>query len=618
MNVASLLHKIQRLVQVGPTTAYQILSARVRKRNFIRTYKHKALRGNAHTRWSDIADQYAQLRTLQKPLHLVRTVMHEDRNAVIACADDILQCTFFLFNRQIELPIEFSWHQDFFCQQADNSFDSRQWYADIVIPVGQTDQLIKDIRVPWELSRFSFAWQLVYAFQHTKDEKYAAHLIRLMQDWIEQNPYLLGINWVCPMEVALRALNWIIALDLLGNSKSLTDKGWQQIVCSLYDHMSYLEHNWEWYDGKTSNHYLSNLVGYLALTSFFGQNQKSKKAFKQLCAEFDKQVFDEGTDYEGSTAYHRLVTELFLYGFVLSLDMNLPVLAAHMQKLQRMVEFVDWCTPVGGILITIGDDDSSVAVTGLSDAVRKQAQLLFDQKSIIGVSKTFYNFGLSIIKTQDWHVSLRHHAYQQQQPSGHFHSDVGSITLAYQGHPIFVDPGSYVYSASAMWRNHFRGVQAHNTFFIQGQEPIALNNNLFSLVIPEQECVSTDDTLSTYHDLYREYGLRAYRQIELNQQENWLIITDWWESQNSASRSNLISIWYFKLASGIQIEQLNDMQILIEGPDFALRCTAENQLIINNDYVATGYGYKQSCYVISLQQPLAVNKKYQFIIEKSY
>jgi len=422
------------------------------------------------------------------------------------------------------------------------------------------------------------------------------------------------------MEVALRALNWIIALDMLIDSTSLTNEIWQQIVGSLYDHMRYLEHNWEWYDGKTSNHYLSNMVGYLALTQFFGQTQKSKKVFKQLCTEFEKQVFDEGTNYEGSTAYHRLVTELFLYGFVFSLDMNLPVSATHVQKLQRMVDFVEWCTPVNGTPIIIGDDDSSVAVTGLSDAVRKQARLLFTNEiNETNQIKTFHNFGLSIIKTDDWHVSLRHHAYQNRQPSGHFHSDVGSITLAYKGQSIFIDPGSYVYSASAVWRNHFRSVLAHNTFFIQGKEPIVLSNNLFMLALPEYKPdVMADDQLQmhTYHDLYREYGLRAHRQVELNQQENRCIVTDYWQEIAPVILNNVISMWHFRLAPHLQVEQVSDTCIIIKGPDFTLQCTAENKLEVGNDFAATGYGHKQTCDVIRLQQPLIVNKLHQFIIEK--
>ena len=70
----------------------------------------------------------------------------------------------------------------------------------------------------------------------------------------------------------------------------------------------------------------------------------------------------------------------------------------------------------------------------------------------------FPQFGLSIVKTNNWHITLRHHAYNALQPTGHFHNDIGSITLAVNGIPVIIDPGSFVYTPSAMWRNYFRSV----------------------------------------------------------------------------------------------------------------------------------------------------------------
>ncbi len=51
----------------------------------------------------------------------------------------------------------------------------------------------------------------------------------------------------------------------------------------------------------------------------------------------------------------------------------------------------------------------------------------------------FAHFGLSVIKTDVWHLTLRHHAYNALQPSGHFHNDIGSVTLAVNRIPVIVD-----------------------------------------------------------------------------------------------------------------------------------------------------------------------------------
>ncbi len=51
------------------------------------------------------------------------------------------------------------WHMDFRLQQqnsdADIMFDNASFYGDLRIQQGAKDTLVKDIKVPWELSRFS-------------------------------------------------------------------------------------------------------------------------------------------------------------------------------------------------------------------------------------------------------------------------------------------------------------------------------------------------------------------------------------------------------------------------------------------------------------------------------
>ena len=66
-----------------------------------------------------------------------------------------------------------------------------------------------------------------------------------MVHWIEYNPYMLGVNWMCPMEVAIRAINWIWAINYYKTVQDISITAWETIVTSLYNHMKYLEGNWE-------------------------------------------------------------------------------------------------------------------------------------------------------------------------------------------------------------------------------------------------------------------------------------------------------------------------------------------------------------------------------------
>src|SRR5262249_39833928 len=53
---------------------------------------------------------------------------------------------------------------------------------------------------------------------------------------------------------------------------------------------------------------------------------------------------------------------------------------------------------------------------------------------------------------------------------GHAHNDALGFELAAWGHAFIVDAGSYVYTASAQWRNRVRATAAHNVVQLDGAE----------------------------------------------------------------------------------------------------------------------------------------------------
>ena len=107
------------------------------------------------------------------------------------------------------------WHRDFRLQQQnsgdDTMFDAGSFYSDLRIQQGVKDTLVKDIKVPWELSRFQYLYVLGKAYEYTNEQMYSDAFQRYVTDWLDSNPYLCGINWLCPMEVGIRAINWIVA-----------------------------------------------------------------------------------------------------------------------------------------------------------------------------------------------------------------------------------------------------------------------------------------------------------------------------------------------------------------------------------------------------------------------
>ena len=297
-----------------------------------------------------------------------------------------------------------------------------------------------------------------------------------------------------------------------------------------------------------------------------GIDKKRTWVVQEILREFEKQVFAEGTSYEGSTSYHVLMTELFYHAHLLFEEMNIHIPEHFHTTLLRMFDFINWCTVNDGAMVAIGDNDSGkVLYYGLTRTIIAQMQTPLSTASIDDpqYSAYFAQFGLSIIQTNNWHITLRHHAYNALQPSGHFHNDVGSITLTVDGIPVIIDPGSFVYTASAMWRNYFRSVAVHNTSLIADIEPVPLSDGLFVLHVPERSVSevprvhNNSITLHAQHALYERLGLHFTRCVEVN--DNRIQINDLWIGN---VQQKFTCSWNFTLASDI-VAHTHDNGVLL-------------------------------------------------------
>jgi len=379
------------------------------------------------------------------------------------------------------------WHQ---------KFNNQSFFQDINILINHG----QDIKVPWELSRM----QHIHSFDQ-------------INDWIDNNPYLLGVNWVCPMDVAIRAINLIYTLYSLKDSSNISIEFWQKLICSLYDHAIYLKNNWELFD-KPNNHYLADLIGYFYLCFLFDEFQyfekEKQKTYKKILDQFDKQILNDGTNYEGSTSYHKLVTEMFLHFYELCKKNNIILSNYFAEKLNKSIQFINDTKN-----IQIGDNDSGKILNNIKwlDIITK--------KDII---HHYSNFGLTIIKDSNWHITYRHPTYNKNQPTGHFHQDELSITLNYNNIPILVDPGTYVYTLDSKWRNLMRSKKMHNTFYIK--EDNLDNIDLFVLPKVKQLDTSnikdTKDYISIENFKYEDKKVKLYRKLILDKKNNQLIIND--------------------------------------------------------------------------------------------
>ncbi len=83
----------------------------------------------------------------------------------------------------------------------------------------------------------------------------------------------------------------------------------------------------------------------------------------------------------------------------------------------------------------------------------------------------FPDFGLVVYRWNGFFLAVRCGGLERLHPSGgHAHCDQLSLELCLGTSDVFVDPGTYCYTASPEWRNRFRATAAHNTLVVSGEE----------------------------------------------------------------------------------------------------------------------------------------------------
>jgi len=250
---------------------------------------------------------------------------------------------------------EINWHLD---PQSNFEWD-RKCYRRLYPVSNSLDTT--DCKMPWELSRFQHLPFLIKGYYISGDNEYIDETVNQISNWIDENPLCYGINWTCAMEVAIRACNWMWAWWALRDSPSWTKEFNDRFLKSVWQHGWYIEHNLEDKGGIRTNHYLSDVVGLLFIGIMFPQFKDAErwKSFgvQELFRCMEEMVYHDGVSFENSTAYHRLVLELFTYSAILCKRNEIVLPAPFWQRLEKMFEFIMYCMRPDGRMPMIGDSD---------------------------------------------------------------------------------------------------------------------------------------------------------------------------------------------------------------------------------------------------------------------
>jgi hypothetical protein len=317
-----------------------------------------------------------------------------------------------------------------------------------------------DHKIIWELNRHQHLPLLTGTTEHLQEA------FRQLDSWMDQNPFLRGINWASALEVAFRALSWARFWQIAGAEMppDLRDR----FLTALYRHGRFIELNLSVYFSPNT-HLLGEAVVLHALGAWFPEWPRAARwretGHRIVNEAMDRQVRDDGSHFEQSVYYHVYALDFFLLHRSLA-----KCDARYDERLHRMAEFLNAMMGPSGMLPLIGDDDGGRLWHPYGD------RMTFGRETLAAFegpwrheSRLFADSGFAVMAHGRTHIVIKAGGFAEGS-GGHSHSDVLSLVVRVGDSEILIDPGTYTYIADPVERDRFRGSAAHNTVRIDGRD----------------------------------------------------------------------------------------------------------------------------------------------------
>ena len=386
------------------------------------------------------------------------------------------------------------------------------------------ERVVGNIKYLWEANRHLHLATLAQASSLTGDPRYALAIRAQVDSWIEQCPAGRGPNWCSSLELGIRLINWSIAWQLIGGSRSrlfADEEGTafrDRWLKSIYEQARTIVDNLSRFS-SANNHLIGEAAGvYIAASTWPMWPQM--RAWGERCreileAECHKQNAPDGGNREQAFGYQTFVLDFLLLSGLAARARGEDFSPLYWRRLEVMIDFLASMTSFSGQLPMVGDADDGYVVRlatepGFSphSSLIATGAILFDRpdlavKAGTADSKTVTLLGVSAVRTlarlkQRGRAGFRPRMQFTEAgyylmgagfetpdevrllvdagPLGylsiaaHGHADALSFLLSIGDREILVDPGTYSYHTDPAWRRYFRSTRAHNTVAIDGED----------------------------------------------------------------------------------------------------------------------------------------------------
>jgi heparinase II/III-like protein len=376
-------------------------------------------------------------------------------------------------------------------------------------------RVVGDCKLVWEPNRHHQLVVLGRAYRASGDRRYADAVVEQLESWLDQCPFGFGMNWRSPLELGIRLINWVWALDLIRESGAVAGAFEERVIHSVYLHIWEITRKLS-RGSSGNNHLTGELAGVYLAATYFSQ-LANREEWRRMAARRLEQQIQELAAPDGGWREHAVGYQLFVLHFFLACGLGARAVGEdfstnYWTRVERMLEFVADLLE-GGPLPAFGDADDGYVLSlggqgadapGLlstgavlfgnghlkqqSGGFREMARWFLpstaaDRYQALAVdasarlpSRAFKDCGYYLLQSGHAHAPDRISVFFDCAELGfgaiaaHGHADALSFTLRAFGRDVLVDPGTYDYFTYPEWRTHFRSTRAHNTVTIDGKD----------------------------------------------------------------------------------------------------------------------------------------------------
>ncbi len=436
----------------------------------------------------------------------------DDIEKTLERADKILQNKFTMLGSDFSYNKNISWHHDPVSRREYN----RNYYKRVDI---FSDDGKSDIKYVWEVNRHQYFIDVAKAYFATGDEKYARYVVETFNDWIEQNPYLTGVNWASALEISVRSYAWIWSYYLLLDSDLIDEEFTDRFSRAMYVHGEFLFDHLSFYFSPY-NHLIGEASALFTIGYMFPEFAESKKwaakGWQILVDELPKQFHPDGLTVEQASFYHYFTLGFYLMPVVLRQQNGDSVPGRMLNHLEQIFNFSQYLTRPDGSTPWVGDIDNARSIYftdpetwdfrnflamgaimfGSAEFKHAAGRNWEDVLWLFGAKRAgeyanlearppaenLRNFDASghAIGRSGWGPEDHYFRFDcgeiadgvfrdETKSAAHGHADILNFELTAYGQNFIVDPGFHNYRGKVAWHEYFRETHAHNCLLVDGQ-----------------------------------------------------------------------------------------------------------------------------------------------------